>query len=156
MGQSHTYNCKTIWTGAGDSGTKNYHSYGRDYDVLVDGKATIAGSSDPAFHGDPARHNPEDMLLASVSSCHMLWYLHLCAVNKITVTSYVDAAEGIMSEAEDGSGRFEKITLRPTIIITENSDSEKAMTLHHDANKMCFIANTLNCTVAHEVTITSA
>ena len=153
MSKTHTYQCETVWTGAGKDGTKNYRSFERLYDVNIAGKPTIAGSSDPAFRGDATRHNPEDMLVASVSSCHMLWYLHLCSVNNITVTSYVDNAEGIMSEAKNGSGKFEKITLRPTIHVTEGSDKEKAIALHQEANKMCFVANSLNCQVEHEATV---
>jgi len=149
----HTYHTRTTWTGALEHGTKNYKSYSRDYTVSTDGKADILGSSDPAFRGDPARHNPEDMLVASVSACHMLWYLHLCAVNNVVVTSYTDDAEGVMVEGKDVIAKFEKITLRPRITISGQSDMETAMSLHAVANKECFIANSLNCPVAHEPVI---
>lgn len=153
MSKTHHYSTEVNWTGAGRNGTKNYRAYERHYDVIIDGKPTIKGSSDPAFRGDPACHNPEDLLVAATSSCHMLWYLHYCSVNNIVVTAYKDKAEGIMSEAEDGSGRFEKITLQPIITITATSDIQKAKELHQDANKACFIANSLNCPVLHEATI---
>lgn len=156
MTKLHTYSSEVNWTGAKDDGTKTYRSYERSYDINIDGKATIKGSSDPAFRGDPACHNPEDLLVASASSCHMLWYLHYCSINKITVKTYTDTAEGVMSEAKDGSGRFEKITLRPVITVEDGADLEKAMALHHDANKACFIANSLTCPIEHEATITLA
>ena len=150
--KTHRYEAQIAWTGAGENGTKNYKSYKRYYNINMAGKPTIAGSSDPAFLGDPACHNPEDMLVASVSSCHMLWYLHLCSVSGVTVTSYVDDAEGIMEEDGKGKGRFTKITLRPHIKITADSDRAKAESAHIKANEMCFIANSLNCPVAHEAT----
>jgi len=153
MGKQHHYLATINWTGAQDAGTKNYKTYTRDYDVMVDGKHPIKGSSDPAFLGDPTRYNPEDMLVASTSSCHMLWYLHLCSVNNIVVLSYSDNAEGIMIEEKGGSGFFEKVTLKPRITITANSDMEKAHALHGEANKMCFIANSLKCPVEHDATI---
>jgi organic hydroperoxide reductase OsmC/OhrA len=152
--KTHQYHAQIAWTGAGDKGTKNYKSYDRLYDVNIEGKPTMAGSSDPAFRGDPARHNPEDMLVTSVSSCHMLWYLHICSVSGVVVTSYVDNAVGVMAEVADGSGYFTKITLKPKITITTTSDMAKAKETHAKANKMCFIANTLNCPVEHEPIIT--
>lgn len=154
MAKKHHYHTNLTWTGAGDHGTQNYRSYGRDYTIAIDGKPDIAGSSDPAFRGDPGRHNPEDMFVASVSACHMLWYLHLCAVGGITVLSYRDSAEGVMSEGPDGPGKFEKITLRPAIVISKDSDPDKAKALHAAANEQCFIANSLNCPVEHDPTIT--
>lgn len=153
MERRHHYLAKINWTGAQDAGTKNYKTYTRDYDVIVDGKQPIKGSSDPAFRGDPTRHNPEDILVASTSSCHMLWYLHLCSVNNIVVLAYSDNAEGVMIEGKGGSGFFEKITLNPHITITVDSDIEKAHALHNEANKMCFIANSLKCPVEHGATI---
>lgn len=151
--KTHRYNAQIAWTGAGEEGTKNYKSYERLYNVNIEGKPTVAGSSDPSFRGDPVRHNPEDMLVASVSACHMLWYLHLCSVSRVIVTSYIDDAEGVMEEDKRGSGRFTKIILRPRIKITADSDITKAEEAHHKANEMCFIANTLNCPISHEPTI---
>ena len=151
--KTHRYNAQIAWTGAGEEGTKSYKSYERLYNVNIEGKPTVIGSSDPAFRGDPALHNPEDMLVASVSACHMLWYLHICSVSRVTVTSYIDDSEGIMEEDKDGSGRFTKIILRPRVRITAESDLRQAEKAHAKANKMCFIANTLNCPIMHEPTI---
>lgn len=154
MSKEHHYHSRVTWTGAGEEGTKTYKSYSRNYDIDMDGKAKILGSSDPAFRGDPARHNPEDILVGAAAACHMLWYLHLCAVNGIVVTAYTDAAEGIMDEGGEGEGgRFTKIILRPTITITADSDAEKALSLHHVANEKCFIANSLKCPIEHEAVI---
>ncbi|WP_417464924.1 OsmC family protein [Kordiimonas sp.] len=154
MGKEHHYHSRIVWTGAGDEGTKTYKSYGRDYTMEMDGKVPILGSSDPSFGGDPTRHNPEDILVASASACHMLWYLHLCAVGGVTVLDYVDDAEGVMDEGDKNApGRFTKIILRPRITITADSDPDKATELHHPASEKCFIANSLNFEVAHEPTI---
>nr|WP_314496451.1 OsmC family protein [uncultured Chryseobacterium sp.] len=152
--KEHHYRSKTEWTGNTGESTKNYRSYERSYTVSVDGKAEIKGSSDPAFLGNPELHNPEDLLLASVSSCHLLWYLHFCAVHKILVLEYVDFAEGTMAESENGSGKFTGITLKPKILVAEEKMIEKAVELHQQANRYCFIANSLNFEVQHQPEIT--
>lgn len=156
MTKLHHYTADIIWTGAGIEGTKTYKTYTRDYNIEAAGKPPILGSSDPAFLGDPVRYNPEDMLVASVSACHMLWYLHLCAVNGVVVTAYHDSAEGEMSEGAGGAGKFERITLRPRITITADSDADKAASLHTVAHEKCFIANSLNCPVGCEPEIVAA
>lgn len=111
---------------------------------MVSGKPTILGSSDVAFRGDPTKYNPEELLLASVSSCHMLWYLHLCATNSVVVTNYLDQPIGIMQENKDGSGKFVEVILKPVVTITDNSDQLQAAQLHQQAHQYCFIANSLN------------
>lgn len=152
--KNHHYKTKTTWTGNTGESTKNYRSYQRNYTISVDGKADVLGSSDPSFLGDSQLHNPEDLLLASVSSCHLLWYLHLCSVNKILVVDYQDFAEGTMIEEENGSGKFTEIILKPRIVVKEKEMVEKAMKLHQEANEMCFIANSLNFKIKHEPEIT--
>ena len=152
--KNHHYKTKVIWTGNTGESTKNYRSYQRSYTISVDGKAEISGSSDPAFLGNPELHNPEDLLLASVSSCHLLWYLHLCSVNKILVLEYEDFAEGTMIESENGSGKFSEIILKPNIVVAEKEMIEKAVELHEKANEYCFIANSLNFKVKHQPKIT--
>ena len=152
--KKHHYKAQINWTGNEGTGTTNYKSYNRNYSININGKSSdILGSSDPAFLGDATRYNPEDLLLASVSSCHMLWYLHLCATNNIVVTSYNDVALGEMEETKNGSGKFSNITLHPKITVTHSSMIAKAETLHNDANKMCFIANSLNFKVMHNAKI---
>ncbi|VXB19813.1 MULTISPECIES: OsmC family protein [Chryseobacterium] len=148
--KNHQYKSKIKWTGNTGESTKNYRSYERSYIISVDGKAEIKGSSDPAFLGNPDLHNPEDLLLASVSSCHLLWYLHFCSVNKILILEYLDFAEGTMIESENGSGKFTEIILKPKILVTEKDMVEKAIELHQKANEYCFIANSLNFEVKHQ------
>lgn len=143
-GCRHTYAAEITWTGNRGAGTAGYRAYGRDYDVTAAGKPAIAGSSDAAFRGDPARYNPEDLLVASLSACHMLWYLHLCAEAGVCVTAYRDQATGTMVEAADGGGRFVEVTLRPRVTVTAGSDRDLAMGLHRQAHARCFIANSVN------------
>jgi len=149
----HQYKSLLTWTGNKGSGTKNYKVYDRNYDIIIEGKPTLAGSSDPAFRGDATRHNPEDMLLAAISSCHMLWYLHLCSVNRIVVTRYEDPAIATMVMNTDGSGQFSSATLYPRVTITSESDPQRAKELHHEASKMCFVARSMNFPIGHEPSI---
>ncbi|WP_020592495.1 OsmC family protein [Kiloniella laminariae] len=155
MSQEHHYQTHLVWTGNRGSGTADYKTYDRNYEIAITGKPVLPGSSDPAFRGDPGRHNPEDMLLSAISSCHMLWYLHLCAVNNIVVTHYEDKASATMTMNRDGSGQFTAATLKPEITITAASDPAKARELHHKASEMCFVARSLNFPVTHESVIQS-
>ena len=149
MNNKHHYKSTTKWTGNTGSGTSNYRNYERSYSILMEGKTEILGSSDPAFRGDTTKHNPEDLLLASLSSCHMLWYLHLCAEAGVIVTAYEDEATGVMLETANGGGHFTKITLNPHVTVSENTMFEKANSLHKKANELCFIANSVNFPVYH-------
>ena len=153
MGRLHAYAITTTWTGDRGEGTTGYRAYGRDHDLDADGSPTLAASSDPAFRGDADRWNPELLLVAALSDCHLLAYLHLCAVNGVVVTAYRDGATAVMVEDETGGGRFESVTLRPHVTIAAGSDPDKAVALHHEANAKCFVANSLNFPVGHEATI---
>lgn len=147
----HNYKTTIKWTGnIKGQGTSNYSAYERAHEILVENKAVIHASSDPAFRGDPKKHNPEELFLASISSCHMLWYLHLCASEQISVLSYIDNAKGVMIENKDGSGHFTEVTLNPYVLIKENNKLQRAIELHHTANQKCFIANSCNFTINHE------
>lgn len=148
--KQHSYKVHMHWTGNDGQGTESYRSYRRDHVIQCDGKPDIAGSSDPAFRGDHSRYNPEELLVAAVSSCHMLSYLHMCAVNGVVVIAYEDAASGTMQERPDGSGVFTRVVLRPRVTITRASDPEKARELHHLAHEKCFIANSVNFPVENE------
>jgi organic hydroperoxide reductase OsmC/OhrA len=152
-GRDHRYDVQLEWTGNTGAGTPNYAGYGRSYALRVDGKPTILGSSDPQFRGISTRWNPEDLLVASLSACHHLWYLHLCAEAGVNVIAYSDDASGVMVENSDGSGQFTAVVLRPTVTITAGSDREKARSLHHDAARYCFIARSMKFPVGHEPTI---
>jgi organic hydroperoxide reductase OsmC/OhrA len=142
--KQHSYEVRVEWTGNDVDGTRTYKGYRRDHTIACDGKPPIPGSSDPAFLGDRLRYNPEELLVASLSSCHMLWYLHLCSVNQIIVLDYRDAASGVMEEHEDGSGEFIRVVLKPTATVRAGVDRAKALALHGDAHRFCFIARSVN------------
>jgi organic hydroperoxide reductase OsmC/OhrA len=154
--KKHEYATKLRWTGNRGTGTSDYRAYGRDHEITGALKATgIAGSSDPHFRGEASRYNPEDLLVASLSACHMLSYLHLCAVNHIVVTAYEDDAVGAMAENKDGSGEFTEVLLRPRVTVTAESDAGRALALHEDAGKLCFIARSVNFPVRHQPVISN-
>ncbi len=154
-GIRHIYRVTVEWTGNHGQGTPTPAGYSRDHIISEGAKPPIAGSSDPAFRGDPARWNPEDLLLASVAACHKLWYLGLCAAAGISVLSYRDDAEATMIEEPNGAGRFIAAVLRPVITIQDGGDIAKATRLHHDAHDYCFIARSVNFPVTCEPTITT-
>lgn len=149
-GRNHTYRVQVTWTGNTGSGTARPSSYSRNHEIAADGKVVIAASSDPAFRGDPSRYNPEELLVAALSDCHMLWYLGLCAGAGIVVTAYEDIATGTMVEHRDGSGEFTEVTLHPHITLQNPDQQEAADALHHEAHAMCFIARSVNFPVTVE------
>lgn len=143
MRRKHTYRMTTRWTGNSGSGTSSYRAYSRNHELSADGKAAaIAGSSDPLFRGDAARYSPEELLVGSLSACHMLWVLHLCAEAGITVTGYTDDATGTMVEDEDGGGRFTSVVLRPVLTIEDEGD-RGLEEIHRRAHELCFIARSM-------------
>lgn len=148
----HHYKLKVEWTGNRGSGTSGYRDYARDHVISAGGKPDIPGSSDPAFRGDPARWNPEELLLASASACHKLWYLHLCADAGIAVAAYVDFAEGTMLDSPE-QGCFTQIVLRPHVTIPAGADLALAERLHHTAHEKCYVANSVNFPVLCEPVI---
>lgn len=150
MAKQHTYALTTRWTGNTGTGTSSYRAYERNHVIQADNKPDIPGSSDPSFRGDKTRYNPEELLVASLSTCHMLWFLHLCAEAGVTVLEYVDQATGVMVETADGGGYFSEVTLHPAVVVAEPDMIETANGLHHQANKLCFIANSCNFPVRHE------
>jgi len=149
MHPNHNYKLTLEWIGNKGTGTSSYRAYDRNHDIIVDGKVIIKGSADPTFHGDKTVHNPEDLLLASLSACHMMSYLHVCVKNGIIVTDYTDNATGIMKVNDDGSGYFTEVTLNPIVTISDGTLLDKANELHKEANKLCFIANSVNFPVKH-------
>jgi organic hydroperoxide reductase OsmC/OhrA len=150
MARVHTYDTVVTWTGNRGTGTSGYRDYDRAHEVAAEGRTVIAGSSDPSFRGDPARWNPEQLLVASLSQCHMLWYLHLCADAGVVVTGYVDHARGTMAETGEG-GRFTEVVLRPQVSVASPTMVDAAMDLHAAAHRACFIANSVNFPVRHEL-----
>jgi organic hydroperoxide reductase OsmC/OhrA len=148
MPREHNYSVNVIWTGNTGTGTSGYQAYKRDHEIKAAGRPPIPGSSDPKFRGDSARYNPEELLVAALSTCHMLWYLHLCADAGVVVMSYEDQAEGTMRETADGGGRFINVTLRPRAIV--KGSIAQAEALHQRAHELCFIANSVNFPVEHK------
>jgi organic hydroperoxide reductase OsmC/OhrA len=144
LNKTHQYSIGVQWTGNLGSGTSAYTAYERSHLIVGTNKQSILASSDPAFRGDPLCYNPEELLVASLSSCHMLWYLHLCAEAGVIVVDYKDQAEGMMEEDPTIGGKFTSVTLHPTIAITDLSMIDKANELHHKAHQLCYIANSVN------------
>jgi organic hydroperoxide reductase OsmC/OhrA len=148
MHKEHHYQTRISWTGNKGTGTSEYKAYERSHTISIEGKSDLLATSDPAFRGDKTKHNPEELLLAALSSCHMLSYLHECASNGVVVLEYTDAAKGTMLQDENG-GHFTEATLYPQVIVSQAHMIEKANALHHNANKGCFIANSVNFPVHH-------
>jgi organic hydroperoxide reductase OsmC/OhrA len=154
--KQHTYSLTREWTGNRGEGTRTYRGYARDHLISATGKPDLPGSSDPNFRGDASRYNPEELLVASLSACHMLWYLHLCSANRIVVLAYKDQPVGEMQEHEDGSGEFVRVELRPQVQISAGCDVEKALALHAEAHHLCFIARSVNFPVETNPEIVTA
>lgn len=148
--KEHKYHTTLQWTGNTGKGTESYRGYERAHRISAHGKPEIACSSDPSFRGDRTRYNPEEMFLASLSSCHMLWFLHLSSDAGIIVEEYTDSANGVMLESEDGNGRFKEVILHPHVKVKEEWMLEKVNELHEKAHHLCFIANSCNFPVSHE------
>jgi len=150
MSDSHHYKAKISWIGAGNAEPFNYRSYDRTHKVEIEGKPLFTASADSAFLGDGSIHNPEDMLVVALSSCHMLSYLSICARAGITVLSYTDEAEGVMIMDRADTGRFSDVLLKPFVSLAPGSDIEKARSFHEMAHKVCFIARSVNFPVRCE------
>ncbi len=152
---THRYEVEVRWTGNLGLGTTGYRAYSRNHEFSAPGKVTVACSSDPTYRGDPARYNPEELLVASLSACHMLWVLHLCAEAGIVLTRYADSATGTMTLESDGSGRLTEVTLNPRMTITDPTRRGDAVAIHDQAHRMCFIANSVNFPVRHRPEVTA-
>lgn len=153
LSMKHDFPAKIKWTGNLGSGTSHYRAYDRTWDMITPGKAVVHCSNDPLLGGDASKYNPEDILIAAISSCHMLWYLHLCSEAGIKVTAYEDNPVGIGESAPDGSGQFVEAILYPKITITADSDPDKARGIHDEIHKVCFIARSVNFPIRYEIEI---
>ncbi|MCP8939547.1 OsmC family protein [Alsobacter sp. SYSU M60028] len=149
MATRHRYSAEIVWTGNRGAGTADYRAYGREHEIRFPGKPAIAGSADPAFRGDRDRVNPEEMLVASLSTCHMLWFLHLASVAGLVVESYEDAPEGVMVEEADGAGQFAEVVLRPRVRLS-SGDPARVADVHEEAHRFCFVARSVNFPVRCE------
>jgi organic hydroperoxide reductase OsmC/OhrA len=148
--KQHVYHTNLDWTGNTGTGTQTYRGYERSHVINVEGKAPMSCSSDPSFRGDKSKYNPEEMFVASLSSCHMLWFLHVCSEAGVIVLEYSDSATGIMLESDDGNGRFAEVVLHPKVKVKEGWMLEKTEALHEKARQFCFISNSCNFPVRHE------
>ncbi|QOR72351.1 OsmC family protein [Ruania alkalisoli] len=149
MGPLHTYQVNVDWTGAGETGTESYTSYGRDHIVTIEGKPDLPGSADPAFRGDNTRYSPEELFVAALSQCHLLWFLHRAAVAGVVVTGYTDRATGTMRVETAGAGQFTEVTLHPRVTVAHDVGEEVIADLHQQAHDHCFIARSVNFPVRH-------
>ncbi|MDI2031232.1 OsmC family protein [Saccharopolyspora sp. TS4A08] len=151
MAETHGYDVSIEWTGNLGTGTDGYRTFSRSHEILAEGKAPIAASADPAFRGDRSRWNPEELLVATVAQCHMLWYLHLCANAGITVIDYEDDAHGVMTMDEHGGGgQLTEVTLRPRVTVTDPATIDEANALHSKIHEVCFIARSVNFPIHHQ------
>ena len=151
MSKEHLYKAKINWTGNLGTGTSEYTAYSRSHEVFGEGgKDKILASAASVYRGEASRYNPEELLIAAIAGCHMLWYLHLCADAGIVVVEYADEASGTLTESDDGNGKFSEVTINPRVKITKESNSEKALELHDKAHEFCFIANSMNFPVKFE------
>lgn len=153
MSKEHRYTLDLEWRG---DHTRSYDLYTREHIVRISGKPDLVATADPTFRGDDARHNPEDLLLAALSSCHLLTYLALCARARIDVRSYRDRAEGKLLLTADGGGQFIDVLLHPEVVVAEEGMRAKAIELHAAAHKYCFIANSVNFPVRNEPVVIAA
>jgi organic hydroperoxide reductase OsmC/OhrA len=145
MGFKHVFKAKLDWLFSKKESVK----YIKSHTISIDGKVVLHVSAAKAFKGDPDLYNPEDLLLSSVVSCHMMSYLYVCSQNGIDVVSYTDEAEATLEVLEDGSGRFTTIKLFPKVCISNKEKIEEALSLHKKANELCFIANSCNFPILH-------
>ena len=152
----HEYVARLTWDGNTGDGTASYDRYGRGYRVQIQGKPDLSGSADPMFRGDGRAHNPEDLFLAAITSCHMLSYLALCARRGVRVVSYADEARGTLRFDGKGGGRFVDVTLTPRVTIAADSDLALAHALHEEAHDTCYIASSCDVPIRHRPTVTRA
>ncbi|MFT3794228.1 OsmC family protein [Flavobacterium sp.] len=149
MNNEHHYQLHMQWTGNRGTGTSHYRDYDRNHTINFENKPELLCSADPTFRGDPTKYNPEELLLAALSGCHMMSFLHVCVNAGVVVTAYEDHATGTMVLNPDGSGHFTEVILNPIVTVAETSMLENLDALHHKSNQLCFIANSVNFPVRH-------
>ena len=154
MAARHLFEASLTWSGAAQGPARVYDQYSREFSVEIAGKPALTGSAAPPYLGDASLHNPEDLLLIAVSSCHLLSYLALCVRAGVSVVSYRDRCTATMT-VQDGRMRIVEATLRPEVVVAAGSDEAKAQALHEQANRLCFIANSVNFPIVHQPTVRS-
>lgn len=145
----HTFKAEANWTSSQKQENSASKFYSKSHQIKIEGKPVLDVSAAKAFKGDPELYNPEDLLLSSLVSCHMMSYLYVCSQNGIEVLEYSDNAEATLEVNPDGSGRFVEARLYPKVKISNPDQIELALELHHKANQLCFIANSCNFPVLH-------
>jgi organic hydroperoxide reductase OsmC/OhrA len=149
MIREHSFAIAVTWSGNRGTGTSGYKDYDRAHLVAAEGKESIAGSAAKVFHGDAVKWNPEEMLVAALSQCHMLSFLHVATSTGVVVQSYQDEASGILTTNAEGGGSMTSVTLRPRVEISAGTPAQ-VVALHHRARELCFIANSINFPLLHE------
>jgi organic hydroperoxide reductase OsmC/OhrA len=151
---SHPYSAQILWQRNGQDFLGN--RYSRRHLIRFDGGAELAGSSSPHVvpvpQSDPAGVDPEEAFVASLSSCHMLWFLSLASRQGFCVESYIDNAQGVMARNAAGKFAMTQVTLRPqaTFSGAKRPTREQLDALHHQAHEECFIANSVTTQVRCE------
>lgn len=153
--ERHEYTSTLVWTGARKGPTSSYQAYSREHEFQSAGKPRLALSADPHFRGDSTLYNPEELLVMSLSSCHLLSYLAECARAGVHIVAYGDSASGVMT-MRDGRLRFTEVVLRPRVTVVAGTDMDRALALHEPAHDDCYIANSVNFPVRHEPTLVIA
>lgn len=148
--KEHHYKLSAVWHGNKGTGTSGLRAYDRSHTVSIEGKPELHLTTDNPHVGDKSKLNPEDLLVTAVSSCHMLSYLYVCAMEGVVVTDYVDNARGLMIEDDKGGGKFKEVILNPIVTVANESMMDSARSLHHKAHEICYIANSVNFEVKCE------
>jgi len=156
MTLKHIFKAALNWTSNQKQEEKTSRKYAKSHKITIEGKPVLDVSAAKAFKGDPELYNPEDLLLSSLVSCHMMSYLYVCSQNGIEVLEYSDNAEATLEVSQDGSGRFTEVRLNPKVKIANADKIQEALELHTKANQLCFIANSCNFPVLHNATCESA
>jgi organic hydroperoxide reductase OsmC/OhrA len=154
MAFKHIFKAKLNWSSVPKEAITNSKQYIKTHQITIEGKEILTVSAAKAFKGDPSLYNPEDLLLSSLVSCHMMSYLYVCSQNGIDVVSYQDDAEATLEVSENGSGRFIEVRLYPKVVILQKEKIDEALKLHSKANELCFIANSCNFKIVHNPSCT--
>jgi organic hydroperoxide reductase OsmC/OhrA len=152
MNLDHSFAVSVEWLGNRGTGTSGYRDFSRAVELRAEGKHAILASAAKPFHGDADRWNPEEQLIGALAQCHLLSYLHAATQAGVVIESYTDAATGTLHTNSDGSGALVEVVLHPVVTISAG-DPALAERLHAEANRLCFIANSVNFPVRHEPTI---
>lgn len=139
------------WDGASRHGLEFRDRTKRRHTISHPEKPDIDGSAAPAFHGETTRWNPEELLLAALSQCHMLTFFYLAHEEGLEVVDYEDTPEATLRTHADGSGEMTEAILKPRVTVRGGWEGSLD-DMHHRAHELCFIARSVNFPVTHEAT----